>query len=75
MKNVYEVLRQKERDLDAVRRQVDALKCVAPMLADGPIEMPRLEPVFAQNIAQNIAQSISQNNRWPLKVAESVVRT
>ncbi|HEX8815970.1 MAG TPA: hypothetical protein VF753_10760 [Terriglobales bacterium] len=67
MKNVYDVLRKKELDLETVRQQVDALRCVAPLLADGPAEAPRPEPV----IMQNIAQSVTQNNRWPLKVAEA----
>jgi hypothetical protein len=71
MKNVYEVLRQKEQDLETLRRQVDALRCVAPMLVDGPVEVPRPEAGFMQSIAQSISQNIAQNNRWPLKVADS----
>jgi hypothetical protein len=71
MKNVYEVLRKKEQDLETVRRQVEALRCVAPMLVDGPVEMPRMEPGFMQTIAQSISQNIAQSNRWPLKVAET----
>jgi hypothetical protein len=67
MKNVYDVLRKKELDLETVRRQVDALRCAAPLLIDGPLEMPLPESV----IMQNIVQSVTQNNRWPLKVAEA----
>jgi len=64
MRNVYEVLSQKEAELERVRVEVDALRCVAPLLADGAekdrpkltAEMPRSE--------------LRQNNRWPLRVEE-----
>lgn len=34
MKNVYEVLRQKEMELSRLEREVEALRMVAPMLSD-----------------------------------------
>lgn len=63
MKNVYEVLRQKERDLARVRHEVEALRSVAPMLTernDQPTS--RLEPV---------GMSANSFNRWPLKVEDN----
>jgi|GraSoiStandDraft_60_1057301.scaffolds.fasta_scaffold488348_2 hypothetical protein len=33
MKNVYEVLRQKEADLNLVREQVESLRVVLPLLS------------------------------------------
>lgn len=34
MKNVHEVLRQKEADLNLVREQVESLRLVAPLLSE-----------------------------------------
>ena len=34
MKDIYQVLRLKEEQIDELRRQVDALRTVAPMLGD-----------------------------------------
>lgn len=34
MKNVYEVLRLKEQQLEKVKREVECLKIAAPLLAD-----------------------------------------
>jgi hypothetical protein len=34
MKNVYEVLRQKELDLSRLQREVDALRLTAPLLSE-----------------------------------------
>jgi hypothetical protein len=34
MTNAYEVLRQKELELSLVRKQIDSLRIVAPLLAD-----------------------------------------
>ena len=34
MKNVYEVLRQKEQQLVTMQKEVDALRIVAPLLED-----------------------------------------
>jgi hypothetical protein len=34
MRNVYQVLRDKERELERVSRELEALRLVAPLLAD-----------------------------------------
>jgi hypothetical protein len=44
MKNVYEVLRQKELELARLEKEVEALRLVAPLLSDEskePIETPK----------------------------------
>jgi len=35
MKNVYEVLRQKELELARLEKEVEALRVAAPLLSDG----------------------------------------
>jgi hypothetical protein len=41
MKNVYEVLRQKEMDLTRVRQEVEALRYVAPLLSEQREDQPQ----------------------------------
>ena len=43
MTDVYEMLRQKENDIERVRREIQALRFVAPMLLD-PEDIQVLEP-------------------------------
>ena len=43
MMDVYEMLRQKENDIERVRREIHALRFVAPMLLDAD-ELQVLEP-------------------------------
>ena len=42
MKNVYEVLRQKEMDLTRVRQEVEALRYVAPLLSEQKEDQPQI---------------------------------
>jgi hypothetical protein len=64
MKNIYEVLRAKEMDLARLRNEVDALRFVAPLLAD------RSEPNDADRKTQadRIWAPPPEKNKWPLKV-------
>jgi hypothetical protein len=41
MKNVYEVLRQKELEVSRLEKEVEALRVAAPLLADGEAEDDR----------------------------------
>jgi len=63
MKNIYEVLREKEMDLARLRTEVDALRLVAPLLADvgtAPGDNgPRPDLAWTPAL---------QKNKWPLKV-------
>ena len=63
MKDPHEVLRQKEMDMDRVRREVQALRGVIPLL-----EEQALHPVEMMERATS-SPSI-QRNRWPLDLGE-----
>jgi hypothetical protein len=61
MKDVYEVLRQKEMDLARLRKEIEALRLVIPLLAN-PTEnsdAPYLAP-----------EQVPKANRWPLQVGD-----
>lgn len=61
MRNPLEVLQQKEMELARVRREIEALHCVAPLLAE-------LED--ARNDPPKLRESTNPANRWPLDVDE-----
>jgi hypothetical protein len=55
MKNVYEVLRQKELELAKLEKEVEALRVAAPLLSDDKdsgVEMPSNKPTLASNLPQ-----------------------
>jgi len=52
MKNLYQMLRQKESELERVRSEVNALRAVVPLLAE----------------KHDMADHSSASNKWPLKV-------
>src|SRR5579872_6399403 len=54
VKDVQEVLRQKELELSRVRRQIEALRLIIPVLAE--------------STDQQTAHESDQRNRWPLQV-------
>ena len=60
MRNVHEVLQQKEMELARVRQEVDALRCVAPLLSE-----PRSDP------REVTAAEAGARNRWPLRIEEA----
>ena len=66
MKNIYEVLREKEMDLARLRTEVDALRFVAPLLSDRSVESSDLE-LHGPDLAWTPAL---QKNKWPLKVSD-----
>ena len=65
MKNIYEVLRNKEMDLVRLRTEVDALRLVAPLLSDRSAEPPNVDPMPQLDAAWAPAL---QKNKWPLNV-------
>jgi hypothetical protein len=67
MKNIYEVLREKEMDVVRLRTEVDALRLVAPLLADRSSEPSDVERVHQPDVAWTPAL---QKNKWPLKVGD-----
>jgi hypothetical protein len=48
MKNVYEVLRQKEMELTRLEKEVEALRLVAPLLSEGmEVNSDMVKPALA----------------------------
>jgi hypothetical protein len=62
MRNLHEVLRQKEMDLARVRREIEALRFVAPLLfeTDDQFRLP----------AELLQSETPPRNRWPLQLDE-----
>lgn len=65
MKNVYEVLREKEMHLARLRTEVDALRFVVPLLADRNAEVGDDHILDQPDLAWTPAL---HKNKWPLKV-------
>jgi len=60
MKNIYDVLRQKESDLIRVRGEIEALRFAIPLLA---------ETDQSAGLATEIPVArLNQRNKWPLQV-------
>jgi hypothetical protein len=57
VKDVYQVLRQKEMELTRVRRELEALLCVAPLLSEEERDRPEIPESAA-----------CRENRWPLRI-------
>jgi len=68
MKNVYEVLREKEMDLARLRTEVDALRFVAPLLSDRSSEPTEVEHIPRPDLAWTPAL---ERNKWPLQVGDA----
>jgi len=47
MKDIYEVIRQKEADLERVQREIEALRLSARLLEDTSRPSPVVAPVYA----------------------------
>jgi hypothetical protein len=65
MKNVYEVLREKEMLLARLRTEVDALRFVVPLLADRSADTGDDRAVGQPDLVWTPAM---QKNKWPLNV-------
>jgi hypothetical protein len=65
MKNIYEVLRNKELDLARLRTEVDALRFVAPLLSERIAEPGDIDPVHQPDVVWTPAL---HKNKWPLKM-------
>jgi hypothetical protein len=61
MKDVYAVLRQKEAEILRVRREIEALRSIIPLLAD-----ESLVPAAA-----GASVRAQPQNKWPLDVREA----
>jgi hypothetical protein len=67
MKNIYEVLREKEMELARLRTEVDALRFVVPLLAERIAEPGDDDLVHPPDLASTPPL---QKNKWPLKVSD-----
>jgi hypothetical protein len=68
MKNIYEVLREKEMDLARLRIEVDALRFVVPLLVERSTEPSQDQGVHQPDLTWSPAL---EKNKWPLKVGQS----
>ena len=59
MKNIYELMRQKELELERLRKEIEALRVVAPMLED---KEPAREIAAAASPAKTYS-STQQSNK------------
>ena len=61
MKDIYQVLRQKESDIVCVRKEIEALRTIIPLLEDE-----------GNNHADAVSLPASDDrNKWPLDVNKS----
>jgi hypothetical protein len=67
MKDIYEVLREKEMDLARLRIEVDALRFVAPLLTDRNGEANDDRVLRRPDLAWAPAL---ERNKWPLKAGD-----
>jgi hypothetical protein len=68
MTNLYQVLRQKEMDIDRLRKEIEALQLVIPMLAEDT--QPGSAPVSpSRSVVQHGAPQSGRNGngsaQWP----------
>ncbi|MBZ5719576.1 MAG: hypothetical protein LAO03_04265 [Acidobacteriia bacterium] len=76
MKNVYEVLRQKELELSRLEKEVEALRVAAPLLSDdkeavldGTTNKPTLAPAATTQQPIRIPQPAVNANPQPARAA------
>ncbi len=71
MKNVYEVLRQKELEVSRLKQEVEALRIVAPLLSEDEKaekdNKPTLQPavIDAQQQARAVGWGDRAKKLWP----------
>ena len=70
MKNVYEVLRQKELELARLEKEVEALRVAAPLLSDDKENAP--EPAAAPKPAHSTPVASPQQ---PIRIPQPPVTT
>ena len=58
MKDPYAVLLQKEREMERVRSEVEALRSIVPLLSDDA----------SSDAAPQASSSPADRNRWPLQM-------
>ncbi len=55
MRNIYEVIRQKEAQIQQLQKEVETLKIAAALLSDGPAaDIPTAQPKVAPPLAPSM---------------------
>jgi regulator of replication initiation timing len=67
MKNIYEVLRQKELDLARLEKEVEALRLAAPLLAD------EKETVAIEATNNKPALATSSASQQPIRIPQPAI--
>jgi hypothetical protein len=67
MKNIFEVLREKELRLARLRTEVEALRFVAPLLTDQNPDGNNNQGAHQPDLAWT---PVLPRNKWPLKVGD-----
>ena len=68
MKNVYEVLRQKELELSRLEKEVEALRVAAPLLSDDKDATPE-----ATNAKPALTASTASAPQQPIRIPQPAV--
>ena len=66
MKNVYEVLRQKELELARLEKEVEALRVAAPLLSDG-------QETLAEAVNSKPTLTASAAGQQPIRIPQPTV--
>jgi hypothetical protein len=69
MKNVYEVLRQKELELARLEKEVEALRVAAPLLSEEPMK----DGVSDSSIAKPTLTATAPVPQQPLRIPQPAV--
>jgi hypothetical protein len=67
MKNIYEVLRQKEIELSSLKKEIEALRIAAPLLSEGEEADNDNEPKLVVNASRKpiTVAGKTEQSRWP----------
>jgi hypothetical protein len=65
MRDVYEVLRQKELEVSRLQKEVEALRVAAPLLSDGEAEDDRPGPRLQRAINETPQPQDRGEKGWP----------
>ena len=66
MRNIYEVLRQKEADVDRLKKELQALRIVAPLLEEELLAEAQAAPATVRNYPTVPAKSVVTTDTKPI---------
>jgi len=69
MRNIYEVLRQKEAEIEQLKRELQALRVVVPLLEEDLVAEPQVVPPTVRSYptvqAKPVAVAAETKSVWP----------